>query len=122
MEYAVVELIKLSQHHRVIADVSMRLALLTEISDADRIACLMAPPHMVTCAQYGAREDHKEFLDCLLSLKEPEKKIAVQDELFRLDVERIFDEVRQYGLFSVVREPDSTVEHTIQLLEQHFAL
>jgi len=122
IEYAIIELIKLSQNNKVVADVCISIPLLTEISDYNRIACLLASPELVTCANYGKRDDHKEFLECILSLKEPEKKIAVQDELFRIGVEKTFEEVREYNLFSIVRTEESTVEGTLKLLEEHFGL
>lgn len=87
LEYAVIELIKLSQNNNVVADVCFPIELLTEISEYNRIACLLADPELVTCENYGKREDHREFLECLMSLKEPQKKIATQDELFRINVE-----------------------------------
>jgi hypothetical protein len=95
---------------------------LTEISDYNRIACLLAAPELVTCENYGKREDHREFLECLLSLSEPEKKIAVQDELFRIGVEKTYDDVRKYNLFSIIRNEESTVENTLKLLEKHFGI
>jgi hypothetical protein len=122
IEFALVELIKLSQKGRVVADIGVPIGLLAEISDYNRIACMIASPKLVTCENYGKRDDHKEFLECILSLKEPEKKIAVQDELFRINVENTFDEVRKRNLFSIVRTEDSTVENTLQLLERHFLL
>lgn len=122
IEFMIIDLIKLSQNQRVIADIGVPLKLLTQLSDYNRIACLLATPDMVTCANYGKREDHKEFLDCILSLKEPEKKIAVQDELFRINVEKIYADVREYGLFNIVRDDESTVENTMRLLEAHFGL
>ena len=122
IEFMIVELIKLSQNNRVIADVCIPIKLLTEISDYNRIACLLASPGLVTCANYGKREDHKEFLECILSLKEPEKKIAVQDELFKINVEKIYDDVHKYNLFSIVRTDESTVENTFKILKKHFNL
>lgn len=122
LEYAVIELIKLSQTQTVVADVGVPIPLLTELSDYSRIACLLATPDMVTCADYGKREDHREFLECILSQKEPEKKIAVQDELFRIGVEKIFADVKEYGLFNIVRDGNSTVEGTLKQLEAHFGL
>jgi hypothetical protein len=96
--------------------------LLLEISDYNRIACLLAKPELITCENYGKREDHREFLECLLSLTEPEKKIAVQDELFRIGAQKTYDDVRKHNLFSIVRNEDSTVENTLAMLEKHFGL
>jgi adenylate kinase family enzyme len=122
LEYAVIELIKLSQNNKVIADVLFPAELLVQISDYERIAYLLASPELVTCANYGKRDDHREFLECLLSLTEPEKKIAVQDELFRINVESVYNDVSKYNFFNIVRTEESTVEKTLTLLEKHFNL
>jgi len=122
IEYAVIELIKLSQSEKVIADVGIPVALLSEIADYHRVACMLVAPGLATCENYGKREDHKEFLECILSLKDPEEKIAVQDELFRIDIERTCEDVRKYGVFSIERNDESTVENTLRLLEAHFML
>jgi len=122
IEFMLVDLIKLSQDRKIVADVGIPIALLTELSDYNRIACLLASPALVTCENYGKRGDHKEFLDCILSLREPEKKIAVQDELFRLGVKKVYEDVRAYGLFHIVRTDESTVEDSLARLEAHFGL
>ena len=122
IEFAIVELIKLSQNKKVVADVGIPIPLLSEISDYNKIVCMLASPELLTCENYGKRDDHKEFLECILSLKEPEKKIAVQDELFRISAEKVFDEARKYNLYSIVRTEESTVEETLMLLEKHFGL
>jgi len=122
VEFMIIELIKLSQSHQVVADVCIPVKLIAEISDYNRIACMLARPEMVNCRSYGAREDHREFLDCILSLKEPEKKMAVQNELFRIGIEKMSEEVDKYNLFSIVRTDESTVENTLRMLEGHFGL
>jgi len=122
LEFALIELIKLSQTNKVVADVSVPIQLLDEISEYARVACLLARPELLTCEYYGQRDDHREFLDCIMSLKEPEKKIATQNELFRINAEKTYDEVREYNLFSVIRNNDSTIEGTLKILEAHFNL
>ena len=122
LEFAIIELVKLSQNNKVVADVGFPLDLLVEISDYNRIACLLVTPCLVTCETYGKREDHREFLDCILTLKDPEKKIAVQDELFRIGSEKAIEEAEKYNLFSITRTENSTIEKTLKLLEEHFQL
>ncbi|MCL2866487.1 MAG: hypothetical protein FWF47_01860 [Clostridia bacterium] len=122
VEFMIIELIKQSQNTKVIADISIPAHLLTQISDYNRIACLLAAPELVTCEHYGKREDHKEFLDCIQSLKEPNKKIAVQDELFRIGVKKMYAQVKEYNLFNIIRNDESTVDKTLKLLEGHFRL
>ena len=122
IEFAIIDLIKISRDCRVVTDLYIPIKLLAEISDYSRVACLLASPELVTCENYGKRESHKAFLDCLMSLKEPEKKIAVQDELFRIGVEEICEDVRKHKFFSIVRTEESTVDSTLKMLENHFCL
>jgi len=122
LEYAIIELIKISQNNKVVADVDIPIKLLIQISDYNRIVCMTATNELLTCENYGKRDDHKEFLECILSLKEPEKKIAVQDELFRIGAKKILEDARKYRLFSIVRTDKSTIENTLEMIEKHFRL
>jgi len=122
VEYAIIELIKLSQNSKVIADICVPIGLLTEIADYNRIACLIALPELVTVENYGKRNDHREFLECILSLSEPEKKIATQNELLRIGVDKIHAEAKKFGIFSIIRNNESTIENTLKTLEKHFGL
>lgn len=122
IEFAIIELVKLSQNNKVITDAFVPLELLLEISDYKRIACLLASPSLVTTINYGSRNDHKNYLDWIMSLNEPEKKIAKQDEVFRISTERTFEEVKNHNLFNIVRTEQTTIEETLKLLEEHFML
>ena len=122
LEFVMLELIKLSQSKKVITDVSAPLELLVEITDYRRIACLLTSPELVTTANYGSRDDHKDYLEWIMSLNEPEKKIAKEDEMFKIQTENIFKEVQKHKLFSILRNAESTVEGTLKLLEEHFML
>jgi len=121
-EFVVIELIKLSQNNKVIADVCMPIELIVEISDYERIACLLTSPHLATTKNYGSRDDHRGYWEWITSLNEAEKKIAKQDEVFRTSAEKTFEEVRQHNLFNIVRTEESTIEGTLKLLEEHFKL
>ena len=122
MEFVMIELIKLSQDKKVITDITAPLELLVEISDYKRIACLLTSAELLTTVNYGSRDDHKDYLDWLMSLNESEKKIAKQDEIFKIDNENIFKEVRENKLFNILRTEHSTIEGTLKLLEEHFSL
>jgi len=122
LEFAIVELIKISQNNKVVADVGIPPALLAEISAYERVACMLTSEELATCENYGKREDHREFLECILSLTEPEKKMAVQDALFRANIRKMRAEIKEHGLFSIVRTADSSVAGTLELLEGHLGL
>lgn len=122
LQYSLMELIKLSQNNKVVADIWFPdVSLLTEISDYNRIACLLAPAEMIIRDYYG-REDHKEFIECIMSLNEPEKKIETQNQLFRIGAKISFDDAEKYKFFKIIRSEDSTVQNTLKLLENHFGL
>ncbi|MCL2547172.1 MAG: hypothetical protein FWE06_08305 [Oscillospiraceae bacterium] len=122
LEFVMIELIKLSQNNKVITDICAPLELLVEITDYNRIACLLTTPDLVTTINYGSRDDHRSYLEWIMSLNDPDKKIAKQDEVFRLGTEKMFEEVKKYNLFNVVRTEKSTIEGTLELLEEHFNL
>lgn len=117
-----IELVKLSQNNKVVTNIFAPYDLLLEVSDYNRIARLLASPHLVNTVNYGSRDDHKSYLKWITSLNEPEKKIAKQDEIFRIGIEKTFEEAKKHNLFSIVRTEESTIEGTLKLLEEHFGL
>jgi len=122
LDFSIIELIKLSQNSKVIADVWIDdFDFLMEISDYNRIACLLAPGELII-RDYYQREDHKSFTECIQSLKDPEKKFETQNALFRIGAKKIAEEAKKCSLFSIMRDENSTVEGTLQLLEKHFGL
>ena len=123
LEFSIIELIKLSQNNKVIADIWLTddMPLLLEISDYSRIACLLASGELIV-RDYYQRDDHKDFTNCIKSLKDPEKKFETQNELFRIGAKEVAANAEKYKLFSIMRTENSTVEGTLKLLEEHFGL
>ena len=122
VQFVIIELIKLSQNMKVISDSSwIPLDLLSEISEYNKIACLLAPAELII-RDFYRRDDHKDFLERIMTLKEPEKKLKTQNELHRIHAKQTFDDVDKYNLFKIVRDDESTVENTLKLLENHFNL
>jgi len=120
LEFSIMELVKLSSKNKVIADVWIEdFDFLLEISDQSRIACLIAPGELIIRDYYG-REDHKDFTDCIKSLKEPEKKFETRNELFRIGSKEMTEKAAKHNLFTLVRDESSTVEGILNLLERHF--
>ena len=121
-EYVIIELIKLSQNDIVIADTSIPPELLMEISEYSRFACMLALPELVNCESYGNRDDHRDWLEWIMSHENVEQKIAQENELFRIQTEQIFSDVERLKLFNIVRTKESTIENTLKMLEKHFGL
>jgi len=122
LEYSLIELVKLSQNRKVVADVWIDdFEFLLEISEHGRIACLLAPPELII-RDYYQRDDHKDFTDCIKSLKDPDAKFATQNELFRLGAVEMTEKAQKHGLFSIKRSDASTIDGTLKQLEAHFTL
>jgi len=120
LQFLIIELIKLSQNNKVIADIWIEdFEFLMEISDYSRVACLLAPGELII-RDYYQREDHKEFTECIKSLTEPEKKFETQNELFRIGAREMAEKAEKHGLFRVMRSEESTIEGTLKILEEHF--
>ena len=118
--FSIIELIKLSQHSKVVADIWIDdFEFLLEISDLSRIACLLAPGELII-RDYYQRADHIEFTNCIKSLKEPEKKFETQNELFRIGAKEMTEKARKHNLFSIMRSEESTIAGTLAVLEKHF--
>jgi len=121
LEFSIIELIKLSQNAKVIADIWIEdFDFLLEISDYSRIACMLAPGELIV-RDYYTRADHIEFTECIKSLKDPEAKFKTQNELFRIGAIEMAEQATKHKLFSIMRSNTSTVESTLPLLEKHFA-
>ena len=120
-EYAIIELVKMSQNNIVIADLHLPTELLKEISDYNKIACLLAEPDLII-RDYYERDDHRAIYDAIMGLKNPEKSLENMNNTFRLGAQETIDEVKSSGLFYLMRDEISTIDERLLLLEQHFAL
>ena len=122
LQFLFVELIKESQKNKIITDAWITdYDFLLSISDRSRIACLLAPGELIV-RDYYDREEHMAFTNCIKSLKDPDKKFAIQNELFKIGALEEAAKAKEYGLFSITRTDDSTVDATLKMLEGHFGL
>ncbi|MCL2776196.1 MAG: AAA family ATPase [Oscillospiraceae bacterium] len=122
LDFAIIELIKLSQNNKVTADIRiLDFNLVTDISDYNRIACLLAPGELIVRDNY-ARDDHRDRVERIQSLKDPEKKFETQYELMRIRAKEMAEQAHKHNLFTIMRTEESTVKDTLRLLEKHFDL
>lgn len=122
LDFCIIELIKLSQNNKVVADIRiLDYNFVMEISEYKRIACLLAPGELIT-RDYYMRDDHKDRAERIQSLNNPEKKFETQYELMRIRAIEMAEEAKKHGLFTIMRSEESTVEGTLRILENHFML
>lgn len=121
LEFAIIELVKLSQNQKVVADLCMPINLAKEFSDYHRIACLTASAEFMV-RDYYDRDDHREYIECIMSLPNAEKTLAHDKECLYRGTQAVLDDVKDSGLFSIMRDENSTVDNTLMMLEKHFQL
>jgi len=120
--FSIIEIIKLAQNNTVVADIWIEdYDFLMEISDYNRVACLLAPGELII-RDYYQRDDHIAFTKAIQSLENSEQKFEVQNELFRIHAKEEAEKAKKHNLFTIMRSSESTVEKTLQLLEKHFIL
>jgi hypothetical protein len=122
LQFLFIELIKSAQKNRVITDIWITdYDFLLKVSEHSRIACLLAPGDLIV-RDYYDREEHMAYTNCIKSLKDPDKKFATQNELFRIGALEEAAKAKEYNLFTIMRSEDSTIDDTLKMLEKHFVL
>ena len=73
--FSIIEIIKLAQRNTVVADIWIEdFVFLLEISDYNRIACLLAPGELII-RDYYQRDDHIDFTRAIQSLENPNRNL-----------------------------------------------
>ena len=119
-EMQIIDLIKLSQDQRVVADVLLPLERLKRIADYHQVILLIAPLEMLD-ERFFHREDKRDLYEAILSMPDPQRTMANMKEVLRkvtLPLETFYES----GLKCLVRDEEKSIEHTFREIEQHFHL
>ncbi len=120
-EFAVMDLVKLSQNQAVIADVQIPVDLLKRIADPSHVVLLFAPREM-TERYYFEREDKSEVKEFILSFPDGEELYENVIAALNYNAEEKIREFYSSGFMCVERTAGDTVERTLGLIERHFGL
>ena len=124
--FEVAELISLAKDRKVIADTSIPIGLLKEISDYDHVAVMLSPQSLSVERFFDRSDPEKQFL--LRVIEGCENSQAVMENyrrgLARINSQKHYDEYAGSGFFTVVREEDGrdTREEVCNVLARHFGL
>lgn len=121
LEYVLLELMKLSQNQKVIADLHLPLELAKEITDYNKVAFLITSPDNVV-KDYYQRNDHKDIYELIMSLDEPQISLDNLHTYLYNGTNNFSNSVKSSDFFYIIRDENSTVEKTLSLLEKHFEL
>jgi len=119
-EMEIIDLIKLSQDQRVVADVLIPLERLKHIADYHQVILLVAPLEMLVEGYFG-REDKREMYECILSMPDPQETMAnVKKALRKCAIP--LEAFHKSGFRCLVRDDKRSTQETFREMEQHFRL
>ena len=124
--FEIAELISLARDRKVIADTSIPIDILKEISDYDHVAVMLSPQSMSVERFFDRSDPEKRFL--LEVIESCENSEAVMENYRRglalINGREHYDEYAGSGFFTVVREDteEDTREQVCDIIAEHFGL
>jgi adenylate kinase family enzyme len=119
-EMAIIDLIRLSQHQRVIADVQIPLEYLKHIAEYHQVVLLIAEPEMIV-ENFFNREDKQDMYECIMSTPHPQETLEnVKNALRTASIP--LEEFYKSGFKCIVRDDSRSIEQTFREIERHFHL
>ncbi len=124
--FEIAELISLSRDKKVIADTSIPLDVLWEISDYDRVAVMLSPQSMSVERFFDRSDPDKRFLlNVIEKCENPEEVMEnYRRGLALINSKEHYDAYANSGFFTLVREDNGldTREEVCEKLAAHFGL
>lgn len=124
--FEIAELISLARDKKVIADTSIPLDVLKEISDYGHVAVMLSPQSMSVDRFFDRSDPDKQFI--LSVIDSCEDSEAVMENYRRglslINSQKHYDEYAESGFFTVVREDNGkdTREEVCDIIARHFGL
>ena len=127
-EAAELEILKLIQlaptGKKIFVDTNISVDILREISDYHRVAIMLSPQWMSVDLFFDRPDAEKQFLYQKL-LEHPDPQWALEN--YRKILEKVnsrehYEAFASSGFFTHLRTENSTIEDTLEILEQHFLL
>lgn len=119
LDFILLDLIRLSQHERVICDCHIDLEQAKQLSDLSRVAFLIREPSDLV-DEYCNRPDHRDFSDFIHSATDFDKaKRVCSETLYALNI-RFYEAVKNSSYFWLERDGTRSAEETVRLVAEHF--
>jgi len=115
----VLELLKRSAERPVAVDMPFSVQSALELAAPGHLVFLVTTPENAV-RDYCNRPSHKEILDEIMRLKNPEKALSNMNRTLEYITQNMLDEVYQSGAPWIMRGDGSTVEGTLALVEEYF--
>lgn len=124
--FEIAELISLARDKKVIADTSIPLDVLKEISDYDHVAVMLSPQSMSVDRFFDRADPDKQFILSVIDSCEDSETVMenYRRGLSLINSQKHYDEYAESGFFTVVREDSGkdTREEVCDIIARHFGL
>ena len=124
-ELEIILLLRLvEQRKKIFVDTNIPVDVLREISDYHHVAIMLSPTNLAVEQFFDRPDAEKQFLyQKLLECPDPAAAIANYRKcLARCNGPERYREFAESGFFTHLRTEESTIEHTLHILENHFQL
>lgn len=119
LDFVLLDLIRLSQHGKILCDCHLRLDQVASFTDPSRVAFMIKKPENLV-DEYCNRADHQGFSNFIHSATDLEKaKETCNATLLSLN-EKFYEEVKASEYFWLERDNARSVEETVALVARHF--
>lgn len=119
-EMAIIDLVRLSQNQRVVADVHIPLEYLKGIAEYHQVVLLIAEPEMIV-ENFFNREDKQDMYECIMSTRNPQATLEnVKNSLRAAAIP--LEEYHKSSFKCIVRNDGSSIDQTFYEIEKHFHL
>ncbi len=120
-EFVIMDLIKLSQNRKVIADVIIPVDILKRITNPNQVMLLFAPEEMRR-KHYFDRADKNEVYQFIMSFPDGKQLLNNVIEALVYDGAERRKELINSGFSYIERTDHDTIENTLSVIEKHFGL
>lgn len=124
--FEIAELISLARDNKVIADTSIPLDILKEISDYNHVAVMLSPQSMSVDRFFDRADPDKQFILSVIDSCEDSETVMenYRRGLSLINSQKHYDEYAESGFFTVVREDSDkdTREEVCDIIARHFGL
>lgn len=119
LDFVLLDLIRLSQNQIVLCDCHLTVEEADRLTDISRVVFLIKDPTNLV-EDYCNRSDHQDFSDFINSSTNVENaKLTCNKTLKNINTEKC-NKIKNSHYFWLERNEDSTVEETVDKVEQHF--
>lgn len=121
LDFVLLDLIRLSQNRILLCDCHLTVEEANQLTEASRIVFLIKEPSNLV-DDYCNRPDHQGFRDFINSASDVKKaKVICNGALKDLNQKRYTD-IKNSGYYWIERTQKSTIDETVEKVEQHFGL